>query len=306
MADEQQTPEKDDSQARAIGERFHKTLDSQGYSFQFAAIEKLQECFGHNGLWELHVSEFPVVAGKFDARIDFVLYARTMGFYLACECKRANPRMKHWCFVQAPFVRRNAVAEHLMVDRIELWYAEASATNPRGGVVSCAKLNAIDNVYHLGFEEKDGKEKGDPHGGGGRNAIEDAAFQACKGANGLLTVLRGLQRQVNPRYETDKEHYFVMPTIFTTANLWACDTNLSAADLSTGEIPADARQQIRKVDWLFYQYPLSPAVKHDLDEAPGDTDELGKILDNRFRRTIGVVGPDGIEEYLQLLSSYIQ
>src|SRR5579885_3410041 len=80
---------------------FRKALDSHGYGFQYAVLQRAKELHKTTSPWYPVVPEFGVEAKGRDTRIDFVLGTRGMTLFLVCECKRANPAIANWCFAQA-------------------------------------------------------------------------------------------------------------------------------------------------------------------------------------------------------------
>ena len=94
------TAKKDDQQD-SITNGFEKILNNQGYGFQYAVINKVQELARNNeSPWISPVPEFPVEVQGYGTRIDFVLRNKHHPYYLIAECKRANPSLSDWCFIK--------------------------------------------------------------------------------------------------------------------------------------------------------------------------------------------------------------
>jgi hypothetical protein len=226
--------------AEETSNRFRSALDQHGFGFQYAVLQKLVSFFDDKPLWTFEVAEFPVTTGRFDTRLDFVLRDRNRRFFIACECKRANPAMNHWCFARAPFVRRGKTGERLIVDEVEVQYLNSSSDPFRARLYG-NDIEPLDSVYHLGIEIRNPKEKGDQHSNrSGYGAIEDAVTQVCKGVNGLAAALADLAKP-NPsetitRHGRDFVVSQIMPAIFTTAQLWTTETDLGATDLASGNL----------------------------------------------------------------------
>ena len=161
-----------------LADRFRALLDQHGYGFQYAVIRKLDEILRREKRWLFEVAEFPTTTGRFDTRIDFIIRPERTRFFLAVECKRANPALNDWCFVRAPYVRRNRSVEKLFVEEITVEFAEDNPERPER-VFSIGKeidhLSHTDSVFHIGFEVKNPRNRGDATGGSGRRAIEEAA-----------------------------------------------------------------------------------------------------------------------------------
>jgi hypothetical protein len=270
---------------------FASVLNRHGYGFQFSVLKKANELARQNkSPWRLEACEFPVEGGA-GTRIDFVLsrpprrYDGLKHYFLIAECKRANPALSNWCFARAPFTRQNASPDKsrdkLIVECL-LREDDGLKTFARGIFESL-------DVYHLAFEVRS-NAKGDPSGETGQ-AIENAATQVSRSLNGFIhTLFR------EPQLIEGYRQLEFLPVIFTTANLFVTETDLSLANLETGNLEL-ATEDVKRVSWLFYQYPLSPALKHPIAmKIRGDT--IGALLEYGFLRTIAIVSPNGIEEFL--------
>lgn len=267
---------------------FINAVNRHGYAFQFAVLQRAKQLFDERASpFRFEVSEFPVQVRGTHTRIDFILRKHEGQLLLVAECKRANPALSNWCFVRAPFVRGNRSVERPMLDRIR---------RDRGEIFYVEKVTAAltDHAYHLAFEVKS-QAKGDS-GGAARATIEDAATQVSRGLNGLIEFyLRDVSLL------KDLNEIWLMPVVFTTAKLLASEANLAETDLSSGQI-ALSEAKLSEVDWLLYQYHLSPGIKHETRYRPTSAD-LGEALDQEFVRTIAVVSPGGIEPFLAWAST---
>lgn len=283
---------------------FETSLNEHGYSFQQSLLEKTQELYspGRFG-WSFEVSEFPVEVRGRGTRVDFVLRRHANGqsdqtVFMIAECKRANPAFSNWCFAKSHYSFRGQSkdSEYLLFESLN----NGSPKDVNGIVddVVCGHktiLQESKNVYHEAVAVKgDAKIKGncfssDP----GSDAIERAASQVCQGLNGFINFLT-LKRSV----WQPKPPAILIPVIFTTANLWASDVNLSGAALDTGNLTLE-NSDLKKVSWLLYQYSLSPGIKHGVPSAPPRTNSLSDILQAEYIRTIPVVSPRGIEAFLE-------
>jgi hypothetical protein len=73
--------------------------------------------------------------------------------------------------------------------------------------------------------------------------------------------------------------------------------DLAEADLRTGKLPA-AWGSMATVPWLWFNYNQSPSLRHRLVIAPSGFD-LSAALHAEFTRSIAVIGPDGIDAFLE-------
>jgi hypothetical protein len=272
-----------DGQKYTISRGLTKVLNRHGYGFHYSVLQHINQ-IPRSG-WGFEVAEMPVeVRGK-GTRIDFILRRFNSHLYLVAECKRANPALASWCFVRTPYYRRNQREWRIIL--------EETVFDTEGRLSAGASvLIRGPEVYQIGLEIRSGK-KGDP-GGGGRGAIEEAATQVCRGLNGMVQFLSTHPRTL-PN-QGDSVAQFV-PVIFTTARLWTSQVDLASADVNTGELEV-GRDGIHEVGWLWFQYHLSPGLKHSIP-SNGTPEGLGEVLEQDYVRTIGIVSSSGVRDFLQ-------
>lgn len=274
---------------------FQKALNRHGYGFQFSVL-KLAENLSkkvdqdERSRWNFLFSEVPVEVQGLGTRIDFILSRGRSGpsnpfFYLVCECKRANPALSNWCFVRAPRVRRNRPrgVDSLLVETV----FQGSEVRPPMTTVS--DLTSLKDAFHVGVEVRapklgDEKDKG-------KGAIEDAVTQVLKGLNGYVEALANTKQM----FEGTQTH--LLPVIFTTAQLWISNSDLGTADLGTGNIDL-SNDKFESVPWLWYQYHMSPGLKHSSVYEPRERIKVEEFIEAKYIRTIAIVSADGIEDFL--------
>jgi hypothetical protein len=265
-----------------------KVLDRHGYGFHYRVLKYADELFRNNrSIWLFEAAEFPVEVKGNGTRIDLILRRgstdRGQHFYLVGECKRANPALSDWCFVRAPYTRRNPRQGALLAEEVRYDVA--------GNTVSTGVARFWDSreVYHIGVELRSGNQ-GDPSGSG-RGAIEEAVTQLCRGLSGWVEFLATHRRLIPPNGSV-----ITIPVIFTTARIWASDVDLGAADLHSGKFDHGAVNAIQ-TPWIWYQYHFSPGIKHSIPVA-NDPEDIGELFDLLYARTIAVVSSSGIENFL--------
>jgi len=248
-----------DQQIEEVRNSFQKALNRHGYGFQFSVLEIAQNLAktvdeDQRSRWTFLFSEVPVEVQRSGTRIDFMLSRSRSApsspfFYLICECKRANPALSNWCFIRAPLVRRNQPTgtDSLLVETV----IQASAVEVFKIVVS--NLTPVRDAYHFGVEVRAGK-RGEDKGESGR-AIEDAVTQVLRGLNGYLEALSQNKQLVEGTIT------YLLPVIFTTAQLWISNADLGLADPASGDIDL-SKDKFESVPWLWYQYHMSPGLKH--------------------------------------------
>jgi len=269
---------------------FKRTLDAHGYGFHYAVLER---CIGLESAgesqWSFEASELPVNVGEQNTRIDFVL--RTNNAVLIAECKRANPALARWCFARAPYVARRARTRRVRLEQFLFEpYGHKRVTRPM-------ELKEVQDQYHIAVEMRTAGT-GD-EGFRGRGAIEEAATQVIRGANGFINFVGD-----NPSV-MDTLPMFVLPVIFTTASLLCSEANLAKADLRTGEIPPGPLQ---KRHWIWFQQNVSAALEHSLPKvyAPEPLTSVAEMLRFRHARSIAIVTPEGISEFLRIASDFVR
>src|SRR5690606_30046614 len=90
--------------------------------------------------------------------------------------------------------------------------------------------------------------------------IDDAITQVLRGVNGLIEHLsRTSQQSDEPR--------FLIPVVFTTANLWVSDVDLGSASLETGKLKPESVSLMPRAH-VTLQYPASEGLKHSVARKP--------------------------------------
>jgi hypothetical protein len=222
--------------------------------------------------------------------------------FLVVECKRVNPAMKCWAFVKAPYVRRNLESEGEAFIREAIHYRASD-----GNVLAYAatKKSPLSEGYRIAREIKIPSAKGDSEGSSGKEAVEEAATQVSLAVNGLIELFKGL----NLAHGTDMICQFI-PVIVSTAQLFVGDVDLKEGNLDTGEIEKGGLKNWRETNWVFYQYPVSPGIKHTLRPDTGFRPptqilqlDLGESVQRDFVRTIAIVQGKHFEEFLSKIAN---
>jgi len=118
--------------------------------------------------------------------------------------------------------------------------------------------------------------------------------------NGLINFLCKHDRYISA-FGVPKENVYelaILPVIFTTANLWVYPDEIGEGTLETGTISADGKMP-KSADWLFYQYNVSPGIKHplEIDKYP-ISKALAAFAARESTRTIAIVNHKGIYQFL--------
>jgi hypothetical protein len=277
---------------------FAKVINRQGYPFHYGTLKAAHEAADkRTSRWLFQVSEFPIEVRARQSRIDYVLQANDRHIYLVVECKRANPKLKRWCFAPVPYVKRNAGSEYILAESIIV--PDMSASLHKDWFVPGGQ------AFHIALEMKIREGQGDEEGSGGKGAIEDAATQVSLGLNGLIEFFR-----LNPPPLHNNTRMIFIPVIVTTAQLVAASVDMGTCDIETGELDSD-QVTLTEKEWLFYQYPVSPGIRHSAPQAMTTTPplsrfvDLGTALEGSYLRSIAVVQGNHIAKFLSWFGGYV-
>jgi hypothetical protein len=263
-----------------IRNNFEAELRVHGYGFQAALTKYVGSLV--NQLWasyRVSAVEFPVEVRGRSTKIDLVLSSPSGARQIVGECKRPNPALANWCFIANPFFGHdNAVrCEQLVKD---------------GGVAVArsVEIGHVPAFAHFAFEVRT-NTVGEATGRG-RGAIEDAVGQVLTGVSGMAQLYRRDTQLLPSEAATT-----LVPAVFTTANLWLSNADLSATNLEDGNAVL-ASSSFQRVHWITLQYAQSLSLRHDLPlrEQYRGLEQARRAL---FARSVPIVSPDGIDDFLQ-------
>ena len=269
-------------------------LNIHGFGFQFAVLKTVHECFlEKQSPWIFDVSEFPVLNNGSSTHIDFILLNHLEPFLMVAECKRVNPALSNWCFVKSPYVSKKSIESKMIIRDVIV--SRVSSGDPP--IPSIDSIYKDDDIYRLAFEVKSGNRG---EGNQGRGQINSAITQVLKGQNGLINyyadkIWNTKKFPLASKFQDSKYVAFI-PVIFTTANLWVSDIDLSEADIKTGNIDLSS-SSIKKTEWLYFQYSQTPDLSHNLSGL-SNVKELSESLYKDYSRTIPIVNSSSIKSFL--------
>lgn len=273
-----------------IKHQFNEILKEHGYGFQYSVLRLVHNLSEQKASpWIFEGAEFPVEVQGVPTRIDFILKLKNRRIFMVAECKRANPKFNNWCFVKAPYVRRNRSSEHCFVDHVEYDRLNGMCR------VSHKELSVYvqERAYHIGLVVKS-KEKGEGSKSE-KDVIEQAATQVCRGVNGLIDLANKKPDLILSGAQNDPGTKFI-PVIFTTAKIYVCDCDLASANIENGNLDI-SNQKMSEKNFIYYQYHLSPGIKHS-DSVSQTPNQFYDILDYEYVRTIPIVTATGITDFL--------
>jgi hypothetical protein len=268
-----------------ISNSLQKVLNKHGYNFQYAVLRRFFELNkSPDNIWKFEAAEFPVSTKGKSTHIDFILFNQREDICLIGECKRVNPAFA-WCFAKAPYTWRNSNSSELFFDQIVVSPPNIIKSQPHFALSTSPILN-------LGLVLKTNKP-GECNSSG-REDIDNAVAQVLRGSNGLINHLF----INNSTFPYISKYLLFFPVIFTTAPLWITNADLGTADITTGEL-SDGTIEVKKVDWLFYNYHRSLDLHHDFKWECYENN-LSKELKNEFARSIAIVNPNGFDNFMKL------
>jgi hypothetical protein len=273
-----------------------KLLNTHGHAFQYSVLRRAEElCSERKSRWIFEAAEFPVGDAVAPIHADFVLSTRPEWAvipnnaehraYVIAECKRADPARARWCFIKAPYTHRDPSEREIYFQQVRAGFA--NRTEP-----DVLRKSASIHTSHLGYELRT-VQKGDGGGGGG-GALRDATTQVLRAMNGFVDYRfpNATEQWERPIVTT------FLPAVFTTASLLVAVGDLSVADLRTGELSSEWGE-VEEVDWLWYTYNQSPALRHHVtSDAVSGSEPIARAIVREYSRTIAVVGPTGIDKFL--------
>lgn len=129
-------------------------------------------------------------------------------------------------------------------------------------------------------------------------AIEDSVSQVLRCANGFMETLEREKYRLWPMISD----VHILPVVITTANLFACNTDLSTSSISTGDLRVELGD-LAPVDWLFLNFPMSLSLRHGLHRVQQTVDLPGFHKDE-FVRTVAIVSSTGLESFVNELQQF--
>jgi hypothetical protein len=259
------------------------TLNKHGYAFQHAVIKQAHRQFrSQNSLWMFESIEFPVETQGRVTHIDIVM-KQGADVYLVGECKRVDPSLSLWCFVRAPHTRRDNPRDAVVLELLRQQEGQKLVSQP-------LKLRWPAEPYHISLELRKQGVRGDGTGGG-RGSINEAIAQALQGASGLADHFHTRD------WATLRDRKFLfVPVVFTTAELWTTEADLGQANLESGHV-AETDIAAKQVDWLWFNYNLSPHLRHSIPSSRTPR-ELTDTLLVEATRSVAIVSPSGLQDFL--------
>jgi hypothetical protein len=209
---------------------------------------------------------------------------------MIAECKRVDPAKALWCFAKTPYTWRNANPDELAFDELEV---QANKQMNRRAHFAYARQT----VFQLGFELKTG-QTGD--GFGQSRAINDAITQVLRGKSGLINHLCESIRTADHRslgIESIRTIRFI-PVIFTTAQIWVTDVDLTDADLNTGNLVNQV--EAKATDWIWLTHNQTSNLRPEFywQQERSALDGFSCDLRREFARSIAIVSPSGVDDFL--------
>lgn len=243
--------------------------------------------------WKFQTWEHPVSHNGLETRIDCILRYGNSRLFLAIECKRVAPDFTDaWAFFSAKHI--GAQLDALQDTFIGEIVSVDKSGSPRvpGGVVGLrGDYASLGLVVPRNIDKATGRNDENI-------AIENAAYQVCKGAIGLVDHFSRMARVGHSNAAGIRT---VVPMIVTTAPLLYVTCDLSDVDPRTGKLKTPSVS--RPVKWLFYHYHTSMSLAADHVRENTGEGELPRVLVGAHVRTIPVVQAEHLEEFLRFFTT---
>lgn len=243
------------NQNERITSQSKNILNNNGYSFQYAAINELNNV---SKLWEFYGAEIPVSTRNRNTQIDFVFQDLPGKIFLIGECKRVHTLFSDWAFVKVPFTSR------ALIDKSLLIFDQLRET--RGDVLPEVQKEVIryvkpkdTDIYGLGFRVKNHLQKGEVECQENIDVINKSIEQVLVSTSGFINYLAKVVKPSN--YIKYNITSLFLPTIITTAKLWVTDSNISDANLNDGNL-TDI-EMFKEVPYVWFNHNRSHNLSPD-------------------------------------------
>jgi hypothetical protein len=282
-----------------VRKNFENQLRIHGFGFQYAVIEEIIRLYNaEQCAFAPKFAEFPVEINNTNTHIDFILervdrsqFPIGNPFYLICECKRANPAVSNWCFVQAPFYRDGLYFDQIYLESLEInkdWDTKKTFIHQASPQAK--------KVFDIAFNVKSDKE-----GEGDTKGASDAVTQVLRGMNGFIEYLGKKENLIRIEHKESFIPRF-FPVIFTTGELWSSTVELKQADLNNGNLDLPIESLVNE-SWILFQYNQSQPIRHSIN-VEHSTNKIFDVAQAEFTRTVAIVNPKGISSFLYWISHF--
>ena len=267
-----------------------KVLNKHGHPFQYAVLRRFVSLYRSGpSPFRFVVSEFPVELGGRNTSIDFILTNERRPQLVVAECKRADPKLARWVFARSPLTRDGETELGTYISGV-VWDTSSGRLQELTYHVADAR------PFHIPFELRTNQE-GDGRGHDTKS-IDEAAKQVFLGTAGLLGALSD-----DPRLLLEENiQHAVIPTIFTTAELFVVNEDISTALLTTGAVE---NVSTSRVDWLWYQTNLSRDLRASVQPKSQGQEQraLEQAVVHRHTRAtliVSVANPEALRSFVEL------
>lgn len=285
-----QTPD-DPSNTRLADDPDRRALNTHGFGFQYAVIEEIYTKARVRGFdWKLVGAEVPISLNGEETHADFLFFSPNKGAYLVGECKRADPALGRWCFARSKYHLGSSCAA---VDVLHFRRQDEDRL-----YISAEPLQAP--AYQVGIAVKRPKVKGDGNSGA-RDAISRAASQVLRATNGFIELCGRHPSLV--RKEAGGRPARFVPVVVSTAEIVAGETDLSLADLASGDLPSDF--PVAPKSWVWFQHALNESMqanvpgRFEIERFSGWRDLFAQTA----LRSVAFINSGGVGEFLDTIDN---
>lgn len=266
-----------------------------------------QRIIDKSNLWKLkavnYPVEFPPLRGPIRGRestLDIRAYRELESgiLTLLIECKKNNPDFVNWIFFPRYFAPNQ---NRLWFPQVENIQDQNSSTGWRPQTkLKVIAASSETRVFDAARETRGsytGYRKGDPTRTSNAS-IEDAAYQVTLATQAIVAEEDQFSRVLSvgvPGMSLPWKKQVFLPTVVTSARIFACDFNPADIDNLTGEI-AYEKVSITEVPSLFFEY----SVPRHLQGVPENLSQVVSTdsIDVFMRMHILIVQSAKLEEVL--------
>ena len=269
-----------------------------GHGFKYSLL-KLNEGLARQerSAWRFIASQFPVESRDRVIHVDLILQRWRPRIYMLAHCKVADPSYQNWCFASAPRITAH------YDDKL---FLDCTHVDENEQVQHYVRNSYTDRKFvHIASEVQS-----DSSGAGAERRRSHVFRQAVAQVNYRVSgINKILASNMNffPREEEFSRRgrprsICLLPVIFTTADIWVTEADLSSAAIESGRIDL-ASSGLTKSSWVLYQ---EYTVREEKLSTPADEQPRGleELMEKQYVRTIPVVSPSGVAEFLHWASKF--
>ena len=167
---------------------------------------------------------------------------------LCIECKKANPKQKHWVFELR--TTGDEIYRFVYYDaKLKALNYEKNIFFPSLGYKGMEYFDKAIQVYQ--FKDLSGELSRD---------AQEMAYHSLKQANQAIKAFAPAEQEIFRLLRTHVTSILYLPVVVTTANLWTTEYKPEDVSWETGEVEND-KLDLKGKNWVHYEFPLPVNLK---------------------------------------------